>query len=322
MIHIFYFRNFLDEPTQLVEPTTYSIADLMTSIKSATSPLQLLDTIGILRSEVYNMSSEEFMRTLLTLFCLHKATKDTITEAQIVEHPNFIILCRKLRRLAPNMDVSDNLNALKVINYLKIPSNTELSLVLVSLLRYQINDFSLQEMIYADYLLSQLTPRLDKAEAIRAALPVLFEIQLPIQFDPENITENIALLKFATSKNISSKTVGMIANILPKQLGQLDVEKRKEILRTLCYAPNVPRTTIELWNSSVWRSANMFPKLELSELLETTVMIVKKCHAEPMFYTIEVKNFLEKCIEAFIERDVDLEQTAYLQKSLKSIVST
>lgn len=261
------------------------------------------------------------MRTLHTLFGLHKATKDKISAAQIVGHPSFMILCRKLRNIAPSMDVSDNLNALKIISYLKIPANTELSLVLVSLLRHQINDLSLQEMVYADYLFSQLKPRLEKGEAIRAALPILFEIQLPIQFDPENATENVELLRFATSKMVSPETVGMIADSFPKRLGQLDVEKRKEILRMLCFAPNVPRTANELWNSCVLRNANMIPKLEINELVQTTAMIASKCQAEPIFYTDGVEKYLETCVEAFIERDTDLVQTVHLQKLLKIIVS-
>lgn len=306
----------------MVEPTVDPIADVMTSIKSATNPLQLLDSVAVSKSVVNKMASDQFMRTLHTLFGLHKATKDSISAAQIIAHPSFMILCRKLWRIAPSMDVSDNLNALKIVNYLKIPANTELTLTLVSLLRHQINDLSLQEMVYADYLLNQLTPRLEKVEAIKAALPVLFEIQLPIQFDPENTTENIELLKFATSKMVSPKTVGIIADTLPKSLGQMDVEKRKEILRILCMAPNVPRTANDLWNSSVSRNANMIAKLELHTVLQTADLIVKKCQTEPVFYTKPVENYLEKCVEAFIERDTDLEQTVHLQKLLKIIVST
>lgn len=305
----------------MVEPSIDPIANVMISIKSATNPLQLLDSVALSKSEVNGMSAEQFMRTLHTLFGLHKATKDSISADQIIGHPSFMILCRKLRRIAPSMDVSSNLNALKIVNYLKIPANTELSLVLVSLIRYQINDLSLQEIVYAEFLLNQLKPRLEKAEAIKAALPVLFEIQLPIQFDPENTAENIELLKFATSNAFSPKTVGMIANALSAKLGQMKVEERKEILRILCAAPNVPTTASYLWKSSLTRNAKMIGKMDLSELLRTTGLIVRKCQAEPIFYNNRVEHYLEKCVQSFIQRDTDLEDTVYLQKLLKNIVS-
>lgn len=313
---------FSDEPSQVAEPTVDPVADLMTSIKSATNPLQLLDSVAVSKSDVKNMSSDQLMRTLHTLHGLHKATKDSISAAQIVGHPSFMILCQKLRRIAPSMDVSSNLNALKIISNLKIPANTELSLILVSLLRHQINDLSLQEMVFADFLLNQLTPRVEKVEAIKDALPVLFEIQLPLQFDSEDTSGNIELLRFATSRTVSPETVGIIANSLQEQLGQRKVEERKDILRILCNAPNVPHTATELWNSSLLRNRKMIDKSDASELLQTAGLIVRKCQAKPKFYTEHVGLYLDKCVKAFVERDTDLEHTVYLQKLLKSIVST
>lgn len=269
------------------------------------------------------MTSSQLMRTLHTLHGLHKATKDTVSAAQIVGHPSFMILCQKLRRIAPSMDVGSNLNALKIISYLKIPANTELSLVLVSLLRHQINDLSLQQMAFADFLLNQLTPRVEKVEAIKAALPVLFEIQLPIQFDSEDISGNIELLRFATSKLVSPKTVEIIANSLQQQPGyKIKIEERKEILRILCTAPNVPHTATTLWNYSVMRNQKMIEKLDVNEVLQAAGLIVKKCQAKPTFYTRAVEHYFEKCVQTFVERDIDLEHTAYLQKLLKNIVST
>lgn len=313
---------FSDETKQMVEPTVDPIADVMTSIKSATAPVQLLDSVRLSKSVVNKMQPDQFMGTLHSLFGLYKATKDSMSAAEIVGHPGFAILCRKLRRIAPSMDVSSNLNALKIINYLEIPANTELSLALLSLLRHQINDLSLHEMVYADFLLNQLKPRLEIVEALKAALPVLFEIQLPIQFDSENTSENIELLKFATSKMVSPKTVGLIADSLSKQLGHIEIEKRKEVLRVLCTAVNVPRTASELWDASIMRNANMIEQLEVNELLQSTGFIVRKCRAEPIFYTGNVGNYLNRCVNTFISHDTDLEHAVYLQKLLKSIVST
>lgn len=314
--------SFPDESKQVIEPTVDPIADVMTSIKSATAPMQLLDSVRLSKSVVNKMTPDQFMGTLETLFGLYKATKDSMNAAEIIGHPGFAILCRKLRRIAPSMDASSNLNALKIINFLKIPANSELSLTLLSLLRHQINDLSLQEMVYADFLLNQLEPRLEIVEALKAALPVLFEIQLPVQFDPENTSENIELLKFATSKMVSPKTVGKIADSLPKQLGHIEVEKRKEVLRVLCTGINVPRTASELWDASIMRNANMIEKLEVSELLKSTGFIVRKCQAEPTFYTENVSNYLDKCVYTFISQDTNLEHAVYLQKLLKMIVST
>lgn len=306
----------------MVEPIVDSIADVMTSIKSATHPQQLFDSIAVSKDKVKQMSPEQLIRTLQTLFGLYKANKEAMSAAQIVAHPSFMILCKKLRRTASSMEVSSVLNALKIVNYLNVPANSELSLSLLSLLRYQINDLSLQEIIYADFLLSQLTPRLEVVEAIKTALPILFEIQLPIQFDPKNTTENFKLLKYATAKKVSPETVGMIANTLPRHLGQADVEQRKDVLRTLCASINVPRTASKLWCNSLLRNARMIEKLDLNEVLKTAGTIVRKCLAEPIFYTNEVGIYLQKCIDTFIECNADLEQSASLQKLLRNIVST
>lgn len=307
---------------ELVEPTVDPVADVMTSIKSATSPLQLLDSVGLSKSVVNKMAPDEFMRTLQTLMSLHRATMDSVSAAQIVGHPSFMILCKRLRCLAPSMDVSSNLNALKIINHLKIPANAELSLVLLSLLRYQINGLSLQEMIFADFLLNKLKPRTEKADAIQAALPVLFEIQLPIQYDPEDTIEGIRLLRFATSKMVSPETVGMIANQLAKQLRQMEDEQCKEILRILCTAPNVPSTAWKLWASTVLRNAKIIDNVDTNELLQTSGLLARRCQASHIFATSSLKHYMKKCAEAFIERDIGLEESVYLQKRFKMIVST
>lgn len=313
--------TFSDEPKELVEPTVDPVADMMTSIKSATNPLQLLDSVGLSKSDVNKMTSEDFMRTLQTLLGLHRATVDSISAAQIVGHPSFMILCKKLRRIAPSMDVSSNLSALKIINYLKIPANAELTLVLLSLIRYQINSLSLQEIIFADFLLNRLKPQVEIADAIKAALPVLFEIQLPIQYDPENITEGIELLKFATSKMVAPKTVGVIAHALIKQLRQMEDDQCKEILRILCNVPNLPYTAWKLWHKTVLRNAEIIENLDTSELLQTAGLIARKCQASHILGIPSVKLYMNKCVKAFIERDIDLEESVYLQKSFKMIVS-
>lgn len=314
--------TFSDEPKELVEPTVDPVADLMTSIKSATNPLQLLDSVGLSESDVNKMTSDQFMRTLQTLLGLHRATKDSVSAAQIVGHPSFLFLCKRLRRLAPSMDVSSNLNALKIISHLKIPANSELSLVLLSLLSYQINDLTLQEMIFADFLLNTLKPRTQKAEAIKAALPVLFEIQLPIQYDPENNIECIELLRFATSKTVSPETVEIIATQLEKQLREMKDEQWKEILRILCFAPNLPPTAWKLVGSTVLRNATIIQNVDTNELLDTAGLIARKCPSSHGISTPSVKHYMNKCVDAFIERDVDLEESVYLQKKFKLIVST
>lgn len=290
------------------------------AIKSEICPLKLLDTVGKSKSFLSGISTENVADVLQSLFGLYKANKSTISCRQVTQHRVFEPLCRRLLRSAPSMQVGEVINALKVINYLEIPANSQITLSLLSLLRYQINDLSLKQMIYVDFLLDQLKPMPKIAEAIKSALSALFEIQAPIQFDASDLDECVDAFLFGLKVQALDGPLSIFAQHIAKNVESLPPNKLLALIITLSGAETFPACAFHLWKMLILQYTknlgNVTPK-DAAELVDDVTMRVSK---SSHLYSKQVEVFLQKVVGRVLDEG-DFQQAIYLQKHLRPIVS-
>lgn len=298
--------------------------DFTKGIRSAINPIQLLDTLTPKSSVIKRLPSDQLLQIIETLFGLQKANKDSVNRIDILSHPNFELLCRRLKRCCVSMDVNEVIVSLKIVNYLGVPANSEISLTLLNVLRHQINQLSLNQIVYTDFLLNQLQPQTKLQEAIKTALPMVFEIQLSTQMDKQNIAENISLLRYIATKNgeeFAVKTIDQILNALYMNYKKLSVDDKKQIIRSLCDLTKLPKNADRLFDKCI-QQLYLTENISFGDLIEIAEILTKKCAKEPKFYSNQCKLFFDKCSRKLIESDLGLEQATYLQKHFKIIVST
>lgn len=218
------------------------------------------------------------------------------------------------------MQVGEVITALKVINYLETPANSQITLSLLSLLRYQINDLSLKQMIYVDFLLDQLKPMPKIAEAIKSALSALFEIQAPIQFDASDLDECVAAFLFGLKVQALEGPLSIFAQHIAKKVEELPPNKLLGLIITLSRAEKFPACAFHLWNRLILQYTRNLGNVTTKDAAELVDEVTMRISKSSQLYSKHVDVFLERVVDRVLAEG-DFQQAIYLQKRLRPIVS-
>lgn len=90
-----------------------------------------------------------------------------------------------------------------------IPSDSTITQVLLQLIKQNVNHLSLQQIIFLNYIVRQFkaTPLSD---ALLIALPIVFEIQLPLKLDKDNVIQLTDCLQYVSRTNPSDATLNTL----------------------------------------------------------------------------------------------------------------
>ncbi|XP_059622109.1 uncharacterized protein LOC132265436 isoform X2 [Phlebotomus argentipes] len=289
---------------------------LMSSIKYATSTVELL---GVAARQKKDMQSSHVMQTLKTLFVLQKNGNSRLSTDEILRHPEFETLCRALRRHVRNLDLNDAIDALKVMVFLKVPTKSEIIHILLNLVRHQINDIELGQIVFLDFLLD----RCDKTpivEAFRMALPMLFQINVGSKLDHENVPQLAELLSFAVRHDCSDKSIQNIVSALTLHGENIDVEPAKSIVWSLSDLKRFHASHERLLQNSLKILIRDLHDVKFSDIeIVLTKVTQKVVNKVSVFYNEE---FFEKVIDVAIERDISFHLNLFLFKKFNKISYT
>ena len=158
---------------QPADGTPSSYFGLLKSATDAKEVLEFLPTISRTKQDrhVYTLPA------LKTLFELQKNGKSTLRSDQILKHPRFAELCQNVRFESRTFLMNDITECLKILTYLGVHTNSEIITVLLQLIRHQINDVTLDHIVFLSFILKKLD-RTPLVEALQIALPMLLQIQI------------------------------------------------------------------------------------------------------------------------------------------------
>lgn len=128
-----------------------------------------------------------------------------------MQDTNIKKLCLLLKSQARTIDLRDTIEALKVVSYIGIPANSTITQILLQLIRQNINNLTLQQIIFLEYIIKQFksTPLSD---ALLIALPIVFEINLTLKMDSDNLSHLAHVLQYVSRKHISDENLNLILN--------------------------------------------------------------------------------------------------------------
>ncbi|KYN32594.1 hypothetical protein ALC56_13075 [Trachymyrmex septentrionalis] len=180
-----------------------------------------------------NMTLEDAINTMCILSKAFKHVDDRDLQ-NINQHIGFMHLCEVLNRNIRLMKTNEIIISLKVLTYFKIPVNSVLIQSLLQMIRANINELSLKNIIIISFIFKKMdsTPLRD---ALLIALPVVFETQLPTKLDPDNIIMLKRSLRFINENSINNpKIQNIILKSLQKFEKDLDAQTAWSILCSLC----------------------------------------------------------------------------------------
>lgn len=216
------------------------------------------------------------------------------------------------------IDSHETIEALKVVTYVGVPSNSTIVQVLLQLLRHNINDLNLQQIIFLDFLLNNYE-QVPLADALKIALPIVFDIQLKIKMNHENVHNLREYLHYASTHKISSKSVDLILSKLLCCRDKYDGKVAKSIIWSL--SDLEPRSGFDVLlkkNFEILR--NSIDKLPFNDL-DVTLKKVANSYRKYQYPFYRNKAFGEVCASYVVDKDLGFKQSADIMKKLDQLVS-
>lgn len=265
------------EDFSLLKRNNYASDDIRIHDK----PMEILEKAA---TNYTNMNVHDVVRTMSTLFEVSKEVKDT---QNIKKHIGFIRLCKILNKNIRLMKTNDIIEILKIFIYFKFPSHSILIQSLLQMIRTTINELSLQNIMFLNFLLKKMdsTPLRD---ALLIALPLVFEAQLPTKLDSQNIANLIWSLRYVNENNINNaETKDIIFKSLWKYENDLDEQTASSIFYNLCSMYVLPPIAFEVLSKVqkiLITNAKHLSVEEVIKILEKLVFVTRIKYVTKFLY--------------------------------------
>lgn len=174
----------------------------------------------------------------------------------------------------------------------------------------------MRQIVFLDFLLKkfQNTPLV---EALRIALPILFEINLSTKIDHENIHELVDYLDFISKNKINDKCTMNVISALTLHGTNIAPEQAVNILVALADLNRYQREHFRLLQNSYSIILNNIDKLSFDVLEFALTKVVEKIGNK--VYDFYNEDFINRCADMAIQQDVGFLKSIYILKKLNKI---
>ncbi|GLV33272.1 XNP [Carabus blaptoides fortunei] len=284
---------------------------LLQSLKSASSTDNILELVS---THHKIMNNKQLMQALRSLFILQKSGSSNLPTKEIMAHADFKTLCVSLKYHIRAIELNETIEALKILSYVGIPSRSTIFQTLMQMIRQNVNNLTLQQIIFLDFLLKQVTVT-PLSDALLIALPIVFEVQLPYKMDGDNFSHLTDLLQYATRNKLSDKTVNHLLNALERHKNKMDVRGALSIVWSLCdlkqndsFAPLLKYALNIVVHSG--------EEIKISDLETTLTKLTFRYNAKYAYYFN--REYFDLVAEHTVENDLGYQQAIWiLQKFTK-----
>lgn len=191
-------------------------------------------------------------------------------------------------------------------------------LQLLSIARYQINDCTLAHLMFLDFLLKKFEPT-PLVEALTIALPLLFQAQLTLQLDHENVKELVDCLGFVARNKVAEKSTTTIVTALTMHGDQLSPTEAAAAISALCDLPysRMYERLVKNCLAVLSRDLSELPFNRVDSILTKVVEKYTNGHA----FAFYDENFYDKCAEYAVRCDNEPQKLLFVLKKFNKIVS-
>lgn len=242
----------------------------------------------------------------------------SIQHQHIVKNPDFESLCRNLKFVSRTMQLNDIIDALKILIYIGVPTDSVICVHLLHTIKHQINDVSLGHIIFLNYLLKKMesTPLV---EAFKIALPMLLQIQIGTKMDHENVAQLVELLTFVAHNRVSDQCVMNIVSALTMHGDNLSSSEARSIIWSLAELKTITSNHEKLVRNCFLVLENSIDELQFKDVAVILDKIIEKYSSQCMAFYSET--FYQRCVDFCLHHNVNLMDAIYVQRKLNKIVS-
>lgn len=255
------------------------------------------------------------LRTLHFHILLYSTNLSTY---EILKRPEFDKICYHLKSQSGMIELNETIEALKVISFMGASANSTIVQVLLQLIRHNINHLTLQQIMFLDFLLGQFkkSPLVD---ALQLAIPIVFEIQLPVKLDRNNLPHLVECFHYATKKNLSAECIEKIVDSIQRSPYELDTKMALSIVWSITDVRG-DEFFEPLLNTALNTVIVNVDSLTFTELETTISKLINRYTPKLSFYYNET--LFDMTANYLIERDLGFDAGTFLLWKFNKIVSS
>ncbi|XP_044729631.1 uncharacterized protein LOC123292981 [Chrysoperla carnea] len=260
------------------------------------------------------MNNRHIIQAFRSLFSLQKIHKTDLKNEQILTHPSFEKLCLVLRKRSRDLEITELLEVLKTVTYVGVNSNSTITQILLQLLRHQINNLSLQQIIFLQFILNKFTSN-PLVDALKIALPIVLDINLRTKIDTTNLNELSHLLQFASKNQISKENIDYIINVLISHDIQ-NIHMAKSIVWSVCDLPVEDVAYEKLLKKCLDLISKDLSQLKCTEVDTTLSKLAQRFSSRNNAVWFYHEKFANSCAEYIIDNRLDINVANGIQRRL------
>ncbi|EFA07285.1 uncharacterized protein LOC660773 [Tribolium castaneum] len=298
-------------PSEVTTKYAQSTDFLLNNLKNANSTKNVLDMVSQ-HNDI--MNNKHVIQALRSLFTLQKNGNSEMSTNEILAHQDFRKLCRKLRSQAASIELGDIIEALKVVSYVGVPADSTIFQVLLQLIRHNVNHLNLQQIIFLEFLLTQ-TKSSPLVEALKIALPMVFEIHLPVKMDYDNAAHLADCLYFASRNALNVESIEKLVNALMGHR-EFDAKTAKSVVWSICdMEPD--EMFRPLMNRAIDSLIVHLDELSFNEMETTLTKLISRFGQKCTYFYNET--FYDSCANYVIDKDLGFKQSIYILRKFGRI---
>lgn len=277
-------------------------------------------------AEYKKLSGETVVYALKTIATLQKANSKSMKQNFILSHPNFELLCRRLKICSPIFTGNELIDSFRLLCLLGVPKNSELSLHLLQLIRHEINYLDVNQIIFLCFILDRNESCSEIENSVRTALPMVLDQQISEQITSEqSVEELVKILNFMSahqSSYIKDTNVKRICRILAGKKIEIDITNAINIIHSLCIMNRFELgNTIRLLNICTRAISNNLYEVNIIDLMPTVQRLVSTVVNQNLSFQYHIHGILKRSGERIAQQNLGLKIAVDLQTACKRIVS-
>jgi hypothetical protein len=158
-----------------------------------------------------------------------------MSREEIVNNKTFEAICKSVRSGLRIWSSNNLIEILKIVLFFKVPPTSIMVQSVLHLLKKDINDLNISEIIFLHMLCSK-TKHEASIKAIQLALPIVFEANIKLKLDRENMGHVAEALDFSTSFKVSDAVFDYLVTVVSK-LQFYDVRDAYKVARACAHIP-------------------------------------------------------------------------------------
>lgn len=172
------------------------------------------EVFNLFNGNIRRMNGIEAVEALSALFTLDK--QSDVHDGSIRRRKEFASLCEIVKKDIRKLQQSDIIEILKTLTYFQVPASSILVQSLLQIIRHSINTLSLEQIIFIDFLLTRCNANTPLIEALKMALPIVFQTHVKSKLDTENLDSLVNSLTYLSTLDSRNETLPYIMNALNK----------------------------------------------------------------------------------------------------------